>query len=114
MLLHYTEAATHRKPPGLIYASDDRPPLPTCMGFGCATAWNRRVSGIADRGAGGGRCERIANGRHGSGDLLISGIGSILVASRVRHFGFGHLMPMAILSSFVVLSMLAARAGGLP
>lgn len=46
--------------------------------------------------------------------LIMCGIATILVSSRLRLVGFGRLMPVAILSSFVSPALLAARAGGLP
>jgi len=45
--------------------------------------------------------------------LVLTGVSTILVSSRLSVFGFGHLAPAAILSSFVTPSMLAAEKGGL-
>jgi xanthine permease XanP len=46
--------------------------------------------------------------------LLVSGLCCLGVSGKRGLFGFGHLAPVAILSSFVAPALLAARAGGLP
>jgi xanthine permease XanP len=46
--------------------------------------------------------------------LIVSGVASILVSSRLRWVGFGHLLPAAIFSSFVAPAVMATRVGGLP
>ena len=46
--------------------------------------------------------------------LLVSGLCCLGVSGKPGLFGFGHLAPVAILSSFVAPALLAARAGGLP
>jgi NCS2 family nucleobase:cation symporter-2 len=46
--------------------------------------------------------------------LISTGLCCLLVAGTRRPFGFGHLAPAAIMSSFVAPSMVAAKAGGLP
>lgn len=46
--------------------------------------------------------------------LLASGVCCLLVGGTRKPFGFGHLAPAAIMSSFVAPSLVAAQLGGLP
>lgn len=104
-----------RKPVGLIYGRDDLPPPRTTAMLGVQHAAESAskltlpaavlVAVNADPAA----METMI-----AATLIASGICCLLVGSNRKPFGFGHLAPAAILSSFVAPSLVAAKLGGLP
>lgn len=106
--------AKHRKAVGLIYGRDDFPPPGTLAVLGLqhaiesASKVTLPVAALIALGAGAESVQTMI-----LATLIVTGVCSILVASRNRIFGFGHLVPSAIISSFVAPSMIAMQAGGL-
>ena len=104
-----------RRPEGLIYAEDERPPLPVLALLGVQHIFLmsstlvlpivlvREIGGSFDlvRGV-------VAL------SMIACGIGTIVQAMRVRGFGSGFLCPNLCGPNFFVASMNAAWLGGLP
>lgn len=103
-----------RKPANLIYATDDVPPVGTTAILGAqhavesATKLTVPIALLSAAGATGTELEAMI-----VATLLVSGMASMLVSSRLPVVGFGHLLPSAIFSSFVGPAILAVRAGGM-
>lgn len=106
--------AKHRKAIGLIYGRDDLPPPGTLSMLGLqhaiesATKVTLPAAVLLAMGADARSMQTMI-----AATLIVSGICSIVVSSRDRIFGFGHLTPAAIISSFVAPSMMAMQVGGL-
>lgn len=104
-----------RKPVGLIYGREDRPPLHTTALLGLqhaaesASKVTLPAAVLLAVGAAPAAMETMI-----AATLLASGMCCLLVGSNRKPFGFGHLAPAAIMSSFVAPSLVAAKAGGLP
>jgi NCS2 family nucleobase:cation symporter-2 len=104
-----------RKPVGLIYSTGDQPPLPTTLVLGLqhavesASKVTLPIAVLGTVGVTGGQLDMMI-----VATLLVSGLASILVASRLPVVGFGHLLPAAIFSSFVAPAVMVVRTGGLP
>ena len=104
----------HRKPANLIYATDDTPPLTTTVVLGLqhavesASKVTLPIAVLTAVGAGGAQMETMI-----VSTLVVSGVATILVSSRIPWVGFGHLLPSAIFSSFVAPAVMATRIGGL-
>jgi NCS2 family nucleobase:cation symporter-2 len=104
-----------RKPIGLIYGREDLPPLQTTLLLGLqhaaesASKVTLPAAVLLAVGA-----ETAAMETMIAATLIASGICCLLVAGHRKPFGFGHLAPAAIMSSFVAPSLVAAQAGGLP
>jgi len=104
----------HRKTVGMIYGRDDLPPLGTLGVLGLqhavesASKVTLPVAVLLTLGADPRSMQTMI-----AATLIVTGICSIIVASRRRIFGFGHLVPSAIISSFVAPSMIAVQVGGL-
>jgi NCS2 family nucleobase:cation symporter-2 len=103
-----------RKPIGLIYGRDDVPPRGTVAILGLqhaiesASKVTLPVGILVAIGADPRATETMIGVT-----LLFTGICTLLVCSRRQPFGFGHLTPVAIISSFVAPATLAAQSGGL-
>src|SRR5262249_10842119 len=104
-----------RRPVGIIYGRDDRPDNGTLALLGLqhaaesASKVTLPVSALMAMGLRDDALESMI-----VVTLLVSGLCCIVVSNRRGLFGFGHLLPAAIISSFVAPSLLAAKAGGLP
>jgi xanthine permease XanP len=104
----------HRKPANLIYATGDTPPPATTMILGLqhavesASKVTLPIAVLTVVGASGAQMDTMI-----VATLIISGIATILVSSRIPVLGFGHLLPAAIFSSFVAPAVMATRMGGL-
>jgi xanthine permease XanP len=104
----------HRKAVGLIYGRDDLPPLGTLglLGLQHAIESASKVAlpaaVLLTLGANPDQMQTMI-----AVTLIVTGVCSIVVSSRNRVFGFGHLTPAAVVSSFVAPSMVAMEAGGL-
>ncbi len=104
----------HRKPANLIYATNDTPPLATTIVLGfqhaieSASKVTLPVAVLASVGAGGAQLDTMI-----VATLVVSGIASILVASRLPLIGYGHLLPAAAFSSFIAPAVMVTRVGGL-
>ncbi len=103
-----------RKPANIIYATDDTPPTGTLLVLGLqhavesASKVTLPIAVLAAVGASGEQLETMI-----VATLVVSGLASILVASRLPYVGFGHLLPSAIFSSFVAPAVMATRIGGM-
>jgi NCS2 family nucleobase:cation symporter-2 len=103
-----------RKPVGLIYGRDDLPPVDTTLLLGLqhaaesASKVTLPAAVLLAVGAEAAAMETMI-----AATLIASGVCCLLVAGRRQPFGFGHLAPAAIMSSFVAPSLVAAKAGGL-
>lgn len=103
-----------RKAVGLIYGRDDMPPLGTLGVLGLQHAIesaNKIALPVAVLLSLGATQESMQTMIIAT--LIVTGLCSILVASRQRLLGFGYLVPSAVISSFVAPSMIAMQAGGL-
>src|SRR3984893_9915908 len=104
----------HRKAVGLIYGRDDLPPLGTLGMLGLqhvvesANKIALPVAVLLSLGADAQSMQTMI-----AVTLSATGLCSVAVSSRHRLFGFGHLVPSAVISSFVAPSMVAMQAGGL-
>lgn len=104
-----------RKPAGLIYGREDLPPLHITALLGLqhaaesASKLTLPAAVLLAVGA-----DNVAMETMIVATLIASGICCLLIGSNRRYFGFGHLAPAAIMSSFIAPSLVAARAGGLP
>lgn len=104
----------HRKPVGLLYGRDDLPPLTTLGVLGLQHAIESAnkialpVAVLLSLGASAQAMQTMI-----TVTLIVTGVCSIAVSSRNRVFGFGHLVPSAVISSFVAPSIVAMQAGGL-
>jgi xanthine permease XanP len=104
----------HRKAVGLIYGRDDLPPLGTLVVLGLQHAVESAnklalpVAVLLSLGADQQSMETMI-----TATLIITGLCSIVVSSRQRLLGSGHLVPSAVISSFVAPAMVAMQAGGL-
>jgi xanthine permease XanP len=112
-----TEAAPvpkQRRAVGLIYGRDEMPPKSTLAVLGLqhavesASKVTLPVALLLTLGAGTESMQTMV-----AATLIATGVCSIVVSSRHRVFGFGHLTPSAIVSSLVAPSMVAMQAGGL-
>ncbi len=112
--LGHQKAKHRRRPANLIYGTEDTPPQATSVVLGfqhaveSASKITLPVALLTAIGASAQELETMI-----VATLVMSGIGSMVAASRLPVFGFGHLIPMAIFSSFVSAAVLAARLGGL-
>lgn len=103
-----------RKAVGLIYGRDDLPPLGTLAVLGLQHAIESAnkvalpVAVLLSLGASQQQMQTMI-----TVTLIVTGLCSIVVSSRQRQFGFGHLVPAAVISSFVAPAMIAMHAGGL-
>jgi xanthine permease XanP len=103
-----------RKAVGLIYGRDDVPPLGTLAVLGLQHAIESAnkialpVAVLLSLGASEQSMQTMI-----TATLIITGLCSIAVSSRQRLFGFGHLVPSAVISSFVAPAIIAMQAGGL-
>jgi xanthine permease XanP len=103
-----------RRAVGIIFGRDDRPPNGTLAVLGLqhaaesASKVTLPVSALIALGLSSQSLETMI-----VVTLLVSGACCIAVSSSKGLFGFGHLAPVAILSSFVAPSLVAAQAGGL-
>ncbi|MFN7919333.1 MAG: solute carrier family 23 protein [Bryobacteraceae bacterium] len=103
-----------RKPPGLIYATGDIPPPATTIVLGIqhavesASKVTLPIAVLSTVGVSGAQLDTMI-----VATLIVSGLASILVSSRLPVVGFGHLLPAAIFSSFVAPAVMVARMGGL-
>jgi NCS2 family nucleobase:cation symporter-2 len=108
-------AEARRRPIGIIYGRDDRPTNGTLAVLGfqhaaeSASKVTLPVSALLTLGLSVDSLETMI-----VVTLLVSGLCCIMISNKRGWFGFSHLAPAAILSSFVAPSLLAARAGGLP
>ncbi|MEQ1947272.1 MAG: solute carrier family 23 protein [Bryobacteraceae bacterium] len=108
------KGARHRKAVGLIYGRDDLPPFSNLAMLGLqhaiesASKITLPVAVLLALGSDTASMQTMI-----SATLIASGICTIVVSSRHRIFGFGHLTPSAIISSFVAPAMIAVQAGGL-
>jgi hypothetical protein len=108
------ERRSRRKAVGLIYGRDDMPPLGTLGILGLqhaiesASKVTLPVAVLLALGA-----DQTSMQTMISATLIFTGICSIVVSTRNRTFGFGHLTPSAIITSFVAPSMIAMQVGGL-
>jgi NCS2 family nucleobase:cation symporter-2 len=106
--------AKHRKAIGLIYGRDDLPPLGTLGVLGLqhaiesASKVTLPVAVLLTLGADAKSMQTMI-----AATLIATGVCTIVVSSRHKVFGFGHLTPSAIVSSFVAPSMIAMQMGGL-
>ncbi len=104
----------HRKAIGLIYGRDDLPPLGTLGVLGLqhaiesASKVTLPVAVLLTLGADPKAMQTMI-----AATLIATGVCTVVVSSRNRLFGFGHLTPSAIVSSFVAPSMIAMQVGGL-
>jgi len=104
-----------RKPASLIYATGDTPPLATTIVLGIqhavesASKVTLPIAVLGAVGASGAQLDTMI-----VSTLLISGLASILVSSRLPFVGYGHLLPAAVFSSFVAPAVMVTRVGGLP
>ena len=109
------DPAKPRKGVGLIYGRDDVLPLGTLCVLGLQHAIESAskialpVALLISLGADAKSMQTMI-----AATLILTGVCSILVCSRNKVLGFGHLTPSAIISSFVAPSMVAMQAGGLP
>src|SRR5262245_34958899 len=108
-------AVATRKPTGLIYRREDLPPLRTTVVLGLqhaaesASKVTLPAAVLLAVGANASAMETLI-----AATLIASGLCCLLVAGNRKPFGFGHLAPAAIMSSFVAPALMAAQAGGLP
>lgn len=104
-----------RKPAALIYGVEENVPLSSALVLGLqhalesASKLTLPIALLMSLGVSGSQLETMI-----VATLVLCGVSTALVASRSAIFGFGHLVPAAILSSFVSPAMLAAQKGGLP
>ncbi len=103
-----------RKAVGLIYGRDDLPPLGTLAVLGLQHAIESAnkialpVAVLLSLGASQQQMQTMI-----TVTLIVTGLCSIVVSSRRRLLGFGHLVPSAVISSFVAPAMIAMQVGGL-
>lgn len=108
------EPRSKRKAIGLIYGRDDFPPLGTLGVLGLQHAIESAnkitlpVAVLLSIGATAQSMQTMI-----TATLILTGLCSIVVASRQRLLGFGHLVPSAVITSFAAPSMIAMQAGGL-
>jgi NCS2 family nucleobase:cation symporter-2 len=106
--------STQRKAVGLIYGRDDRPPLSRLGVLGVqhavesASKLTLPVGVLLTLGADTQSMQTMI-----AATLIVTGICSILVCSQNKLFGFGHLVPSAVISSFLAPAMIAMQVGGL-
>jgi xanthine/uracil permease len=104
--------AKHRKAIGLIYGRDDLPPFGTLGVLGpqhaieSASKVTLPVAVLLTLGADPRSMQTMI-----AATLIATGVCTIVVSSRHKVFGFGHLTPSAIVSSFVAPSMIAMQMG---
>lgn len=105
----------YRKPANLIYATGDAPPAATTAILGLqhavesASKVTLPIALLTAAGASGAQLETMI-----VATLLLAGIATVLVSSRLPWVGFGHLLPAAVFSSFAAPAVMVTRIGGLP
>jgi xanthine permease XanP len=103
-----------RKPGNLIYGTGDIPPATTTALLGLqhavesASKVTLPITLLLAAGAAGSQLETMI-----VASLILSGLASILVSSRLPWVGFGHLLPAASVSSFAAPAAMLTRLGGL-
>jgi len=104
-----------RRPEGLLYAENDRPPLPVLLGLGVQHIFlmsSTLVLPVVLVNEIGGSFEQVRGVV--ALTMLACGVGTILQAVRLRGFGSGFLCPNLCGPNFFGVSMSAAWLGGLP